>query len=81
MVGNLVKLFLALTLSFIAISAVADLAKITCEYRCVRIDEFEEWPRHDNRRAGTATFPGAERGRKEPRPETLYFVETRRPND
>ena len=49
-------------------------------YRCVRIDAFEERPRHNNGNAPTAEMPGARRGKGDQREEILHFVETRLPN-
>jgi|JI10StandDraft_1071094.scaffolds.fasta_scaffold134385_1 hypothetical protein len=51
---------------------------ISGEYRCVRTDEFEERPRHNNEKAPTATMPSARRGKGDQQSDILYFVETRR---
>ncbi|CAN5903727.1 hypothetical protein BH11VER1_BH11VER1_42170 [soil metagenome] len=50
------------------------------EYRCVRIDEFEETPRHQNDKALTTQMPSSRQGKGDQQSETLYFVETRIPN-
>ena len=50
---------------------------ISGEYRCVRTDEFEEQPRHNNQKAPTTEMPSARRGKGDQQSETLYFVETR----
>ena len=50
---------------------------IAGEYRCVRTDEFEESPRHNNQQALTAKMPSARRGKGDQQSEILYFVETR----
>lgn len=49
-------------------------------YRCVRIDQFEERPRHDNQKAPTTEMPAARRGEGDQISETLYFVESRVPD-
>jgi len=50
---------------------------ISGEYRCVRTDEFEERPRHNNEKALTAEMPSSRRGKGDQQSEKLYFVETR----
>ena len=50
---------------------------ISGEYRCVRTDEFEERPRHNNAKAATAEIPFARRGKGDQQSDILYFVETR----
>lgn len=53
---------------------------ISGEYRCVRIDDFEEGPRHNNEKAPPTEMPSARRGKGDPQSDKLYFVETRIPN-
>lgn len=50
---------------------------ITDEYRCVRTDQFEERPRHNNLNAPTTEMPSARRGKGDQQSDTLYFIETR----
>ena len=50
------------------------------EYCCVRIDEFEETPRHNNQKAQTTEMPRARRGKGDQQSDILYFVETRLPD-
>jgi len=53
---------------------------ISGEYRCIRADEFEETPRHNNEKAPTTEMPSARLGKGDQQSEKLYFVETRLPN-
>ena len=50
---------------------------VSGEYCCVRTDDFEETPRHNNQKALTTEMPSARRGKGDQQSETLYFVETR----
>lgn len=50
---------------------------VSHEYRCVRVDEFEEWPRHNNEKAPTTKPPFAPHGKGDDEGRILYFVETR----
>jgi len=50
------------------------------EYCCVRIDEFEESPRHSNQKAQTTEMPSARHGKGDQQSDILYFVETRLPD-
>ena len=49
------------------------------EYRAVRYEKFEEWPRRNNEKAATLEPPFAPRGKEEGQGQVLYFVETRIP--
>ncbi len=49
------------------------------EYRSVRIDDFEERPRHHNENAPTAAMPNARQGKGDQQSDVLYFIETRLP--
>ncbi|HXM32851.1 MAG TPA: hypothetical protein VN921_04295 [Chthoniobacterales bacterium] len=53
---------------------------VSHEYRCVRIDEFEDWPRHNNEKASTTKPPLAPHGKGDDLGKIFYFVETRLPN-
>ena len=53
---------------------------ISGEYRCVRVDEFEESPRHNNQGAPTTKPPFAPHGEGDERGQTLYLVEIRLPS-
>ena len=51
-------------------------------YVCVRIDEFEHIPRHNNKRSSTAELPEEFHGKAPPDGDpTLYFIETRIPDE
>ncbi|MGC3988082.1 MAG: hypothetical protein QM796_00075 [Chthoniobacteraceae bacterium] len=51
------------------------------EYQCVRIDDFEHLPKHQNEKAPTATLPDEFHGKAPPDGDpTLYFVKTRLPS-
>ena len=52
---------------------------VSGDYRSVRCDEFEEFPRHKNENATTTHLPFAPRGEGDDRGDTVYFVETRIP--
>jgi hypothetical protein len=49
---------------------------VSGEYRCVRIDAFEESPRHKNEKAATAEMPSARQGKGDQQEDVLYFIET-----
>jgi len=52
------------------------------EYRSVRIDEFEQQPKHNNQKASTAILPNEFHGKAPPEGNpTLYYVETRIPSE
>ena len=51
------------------------------EYRSIRIDDFEQRPTHGNQKAATAKLPNEFHGKAPPEgDDTLYFVESRIPN-
>ncbi len=53
---------------------------VSGEYRCVRCDEFEEWPRHHNEHALTVRAPFAPNGQEDDElGRTLYLVGTHIP--
>ena len=50
---------------------------VSGEYRCVRCDEFEEWPRHHNEHAPTVRAPFAPNGQEDDElGRTLHLVGT-----
>jgi len=53
---------------------------ISGEYRCVRIDDFEEQPRHNNQNAPTTEMPDARQGKGDQQEDKLHFIETRLPD-
>lgn len=53
---------------------------VSGEYQCVRIDDFEETPQHQNEKAPTTEMPSTRQGKGDQQSDTLHFVETRIPN-
>ena len=53
---------------------------VSGRYRCVRIDDFEETPRHHNEKAATSQTPFARHGKGDPQEDVLHFIETRIPD-